>query len=34
MELVESQAQLIQVYIEIHKDVWRQSRAEHFLVRK
>lgn len=34
MELIDSQAQLIQVNIEIHEDVWRQSRGEHFLLRK
>lgn len=30
MELVDSEAQLVQVNIEIHKDVWRQRRGEHF----
>lgn len=34
MELVDSEAQLVQVNIEIHKDVWRQRRGEHFLARK
>lgn len=30
MELVDSEAQLVQINIEIHKNVWRQRRGEHF----
>lgn len=31
MQLIDSQAELIQVDVEIDEDVWRQSRSEHFL---